>query len=65
MKKLLNIYDHEEEIIHKKNLMKFTKIHIDYITFKEINYRNNKEEFIHVTIIDDPNFENKVKIIIM
>ena len=60
MKKLLNIYDREEEIKHKTNLMKYTYLSPEYITFEEIKYLNIEDEFVHVTIVDDPNFENKV-----
>ena len=64
MKKLLNIYDKDEEIRHKTNLMKYTCLPTEYITFEEIKYLNNDDEFIHLTIVDDPNFENKVKMMV-
>ena len=60
MKKLLNIYDKEEEVQYKKKLMKYSGVPEEYITFQEIHYKENKDEFVHVTIIDDPNFINKV-----
>jgi hypothetical protein len=61
MKKLLNIYDKEEEEYYKKSLMKFTYLPVEYITFHEMKYQGIEDEYIHVTIVDDPNFHNKVK----
>lgn len=62
MKKLFNIYDKNEEILYKTQLMNYTYLPTEYITFHEINFKGIKEEFVHVTIVDDPNFENKVSI---
>lgn len=61
MKKLLNIYDSEEERLCKTNLIKFANISPEYISFQNIHYRDFKDEFIHVTIVDDTNFVNKVR----
>ena len=44
--------------------MKYTCLPTEYITFEEIKYLNNDDEFIHLTIVDDPNFENKVKMMV-
>jgi hypothetical protein len=60
MKKLFNIYDRDEEILHKTALMKFTNLPTDYITFQDVLFQDHSDEFVHVTIVDDPNFENKV-----
>ena len=62
MKKLFNIYDKNEEDLYKKNLMNFTYLPVEYITFQEVKYKGIEDEYIHVTIVDDPNFENKVTI---
>ena len=64
MKKLLNIYDKEEENLNKNKLMKYTYLPVEYITFQEVKYSNTEDEYIHVTIVDDPNFENKVSLTI-
>jgi hypothetical protein len=61
MKKLFNIYDKDEEENYKKRLMKFTLLPVEYITFHEMKYNGREDEFIHVTVVDDPNFHNKVK----
>jgi len=39
--------------------MKYTNIPQEYIKFLEVPYNENKDEFVHVTIVDDPNFLNK------
>jgi cardiolipin-specific phospholipase len=65
MKKLLNIYDKDEEILYKNDLMKYSGIPKEYITFQEVNYRGNSNEFLHVTIIDDPNFVNKDTMVLL
>lgn len=60
MKKLFNIYDKDEEVNYKKSLMKYTYLPIEYVTFHEFKYQENVDEYIHLTIVDDPNFHNKV-----
>jgi len=45
--------------------MKFSGIRREYITFQEINYQNNRDEFLHVTTIDDPNFVNKDTLVLL
>jgi len=45
--------------------MKFSGIPRDYITFQEVNFRGNKEEYIHVTLVDDPNFLNKDTLVML
>jgi len=61
----LNIYDKDEEILYKTKLMNFSGIPNEYITFHEVQYKESREEFVHVTIIDDPTYLNKDVLVLL
>jgi len=58
MKKILGIYDRDEETRCKISLMKHSGVEEDAINY--YIYPTVDTEYIHVLIIDNKNFTNKV-----
>lgn len=63
MNKIFGFYDNNEEKKLKEKIISFTNIPHEYVNFLEIHV--DGEEYIHVTIIDDPNYTNKQDIVLI
>lgn len=63
MKKFLGLYDKKNETKIKTKLMSHTGIESEYINFIEIYI--DSSDYIHITYIDDTNYENKKDLVII
>lgn len=63
MKKFLGLYCKDEETTLKYKLISFTNIPKKFINFLDIYVED--DEYIHVCIIDDLNYENKKDLVLL
>lgn len=59
LNRIFLIHDKEEENILKEALMKRSGIPNEYLTFQNVYYKDDKNDYVHLMLIDDQRVNNK------
>ena len=63
LNRLLLIHDEDEEREIKENLMKKSGIPYENIKFERIHFKEDLNDYIHLMLIEDKNYDNKQNLI--
>lgn len=65
LNKLLMVHDKEEEKQIKEKLMSRSGIPLEYITFENVYFNGNSEDYVHLMLIDDKTIPFKKDLIFL